>query len=254
MDAQNDTGLPVTGDEPAPVGGSSVAVRVHHLAPYAPAVRMAERAAVGRARVVEIGPGRCPFPPATEFVDWMPQPGLPGPVHCLDLNKDPLPFADKSIDFLYCRHVLADLYNPLHACREINRVARGGYIETPSPLAETCRGTDAGTPPPPWRGCTHRRYLVWAEGQTLLFLPKLPLIEYLQFGREEQIAELLNAGPLFWNTYFSWHGTLHARQLEHEQGFDLRVPGNNLGAQVVRALKQTVAHTVRLSTGAMKAA
>ena len=87
--------------------------------------------------VVDVGAGYDPWPYATEFVDREAWPALAGKkVHVLDVELDRLPYADKSVDFLYCRHCIEDLHNPTLLLREMNRVAKAGYIETPSPLAE----------------------------------------------------------------------------------------------------------------------
>src|SRR5437667_8989346 len=112
------------------------AIREHHWSPWRPMQLVVGRMAQGRPRVLEIGPGRDPFGAATEFVDWHAWPELKGkPTHVLDVNQDRLPFEDKAIDFVYCRHTLEDLYNPMWLCREMSRVAKAGYVETPSPVA-----------------------------------------------------------------------------------------------------------------------
>ena len=189
-------------------------------------------------RVLEIGPGNSPFPQATEFVDWQVSPALQGrPVHVLDINQDRLPFEDKSFDFVYCRHTLEDIYNPIWVCREMDRIAQAGYIETPSPLAECCRGIDAGAAT--WRGYHHHRSLVWDDGGVLTFAPKFPMIELLNFGTHEQtLLDILNSGPLHWNTYFLWTGQLKAKMLHH--GPDFRVQLNYLEL-CVDALNKTLA-------------
>lgn len=47
-------------------------------------------------------------------------------------NVENMPFTDKQFDFAYCSHVLEHVSNPAKACREIMRVAKRGYIETPT--------------------------------------------------------------------------------------------------------------------------
>src|ERR1700733_6220826 len=103
----------------------------------------------------------------------------------LILYRDPLPFGDKAFDFAYCRHVLEDLYNPFLLCTEMARVAMAGYIQTPSPLAEVCRGVDGNSPS--WRGYQHHRFLIWDRNGILCFLSKYPIIEYVQFANEAAI-------------------------------------------------------------------
>lgn len=50
----------------------------------------------------------------------------------LDLNSDKFPFRDKEFDFCLCTHTLEDLPYPFLAIKEMSRVAKRGYIATPS--------------------------------------------------------------------------------------------------------------------------
>jgi hypothetical protein len=134
-------------------------IKKHYWSPYPPIQKVIESMISPNSLVVEIGPGYIPFSLASEFIDWQTSPSLVGKkVHTLDLNQESLPYEDKSIDFIYCRHVLEDIYNPGWVCQEMSRVAKAGYIETPSPIAECCRGIDGGETPF-WRGYIHHRYL-----------------------------------------------------------------------------------------------
>jgi len=90
-------------------------------------------------RVLDIGSGGSPFPYATvltdRFVDNSPSRREPlvttnTPFVVSDIYE--LPFRDKSLDFVYCSHVLQGVEDPLAACREIMRVGQRGYIETPT--------------------------------------------------------------------------------------------------------------------------
>lgn len=184
-------------------------------------LHLQETRARGLGRVVEVGPGTCPFSIATEFIGWSVLECPPGKrFYELDINIDRFPFEDNSIDFIYCRHTLEDLYNPFHACREMSRVAKAGYIETPSPIAEVCRGVDGSGPRS--RGYIHHRHIIWENDGLLTFLPKLPIIEYVEFGDdEEKMVSLLNLGPLHWNTYFPWQDRINFRDLQHDRDFDI---------------------------------
>jgi hypothetical protein len=222
----------------------TMTIRHHYWAPYQPMVDAVAALVATKKSILEIGPGQKPFPAATEFVDWQAWPELQGkPVHTLNINQDRLPLADKSFDFVYCRHTLEDLYNPLHLCREMDRVARGGYIETPSPIAEAARGVDRSSPP--WRGYHHHRYLAWVEDDTLLLLPKYPIIEHLAIGDSEaQLAEWLNTHPLFWNTYYFWEGALRYRLLEHDRDFRIL---KDYPQRVAQAIQRSYEHTRQIA-------
>ncbi len=158
------------------------------------------------AKVLEIGPGYAPFPKATIFVDQRELPNIPADQQVrIDMAKQPLPFDDKSFDFVYCRHVLEDMYNPFPLMNEMSRVAKAGYIETPSPLTEIARGVDGSSPP--FRGYHHHHYIVWAHEGQLRFVAKYPFIEYIRFT-EEDIIKSLAEGPKYWNTHYLWEGKI----------------------------------------------
>jgi SAM-dependent methyltransferase len=87
--------------------------------------------------VLEIGPGYVPLPISTSTIDWdYTVDGIK-----LDMDVDLLPYEDNSFDFVYSRHVLEYLQNPDFAFKEIIRVSKNGFIETPSPLIECTNGT-----------------------------------------------------------------------------------------------------------------
>lgn len=54
----------------------------------------------------------------------------------MDLCATPWPFPDRYFEFSFCSHVLEDVRDPVTVLREISRVSRAGYIETPSRARE----------------------------------------------------------------------------------------------------------------------
>jgi SAM-dependent methyltransferase len=89
-------------------------------------------------RVLDIGSGGDPFPYATHLVDRHLEPTVhrhgpiinnSTPLVAADVHH--LPFQDKYFDFVYCAHILEHVDDPVKACREIMRVGKRGYIETP---------------------------------------------------------------------------------------------------------------------------
>lgn len=194
--------------------------------------------------VVDIGAGYDPCKQATDLVDMYPltKAGTRRR-HVVDLNCQPLPFADKEVDFIYCRHTLEDIYNPLHLCREMNRVARAGYIETLSAASEFCRSLDMCKPC--YRGHAHHHYFVWSENGKLFFLPKFPIIEYIDAGEalDNLLVDHLNWMPYVWNTYHLWRGSFDF-ELIHD-GIDLR--GSQYVELILRGADNSVQSAIRFA-------
>ena len=74
---------------------------------------------------------------ATILVDAHVEPTVHRRAHLVTDNKPLviadihyLPFKDKSMDFVYCSHILEHVDDPEKSCREVCRVGRRGYIET----------------------------------------------------------------------------------------------------------------------------
>jgi len=126
-------------------------------------------------RVLDVGSGHRPHDDATHLVDLLPEDDSErgGAVKRLGRSLvvatiEALPFKDKTFDYAYACHVLEHTDQPEEACRELMRVARAGYIETPSPFFE--QGYNY---PKPDRGWLFHKWFVWLAGNgTLVFEPK----------------------------------------------------------------------------------
>jgi len=57
-------------------------------------------------------------------------------------SRDPWPFKDKQFDFVLCKGTLEDLRDPIWVCREMMRVAKAGYFETPTRIIESTPGIE----------------------------------------------------------------------------------------------------------------
>lgn len=172
-----------------------------------------------KARVLDLGAGILPFPRADVLVDLaVPNAGPRQQVVRCDFTRDALPFADKSFDFVYCRHVLEDLADPFFVMYEMARVGKAGYIETPSPMAEMCRGVDGSSPP--WRGYYHHHFVIWPHEGTLRFVAKYPLVEYLDFAPLD-LAERLRQAPHYWNSHLLWDGDIKVSHRRNVADFHL---------------------------------
>jgi hypothetical protein len=82
--------------------------------------------------------------------------------------REPFPFKDKEIDFVFCSHTLEDIRDPIFVCSEIVRVGKRGYIEVPSWIAECSLGTES----PSYAGWCHHRWIVEINGSELEFMLK----------------------------------------------------------------------------------
>lgn len=171
-------------------------------------------------KVLEIGPGHIPFSKATEFCGWTNEEQTRlGKYKTADASTEMLPYKNKEFDFVYCRHVIEDLWNPINAIKEITRIAKRGYIETPSPLCEMTRGIDAGNNIS-WRGYVHHRYIVWNDSNVLNILPKFPIIEHAKFPNENAMEQVLE-NPFHWCTFFYFEDNINYKlhEMGREQNF-----------------------------------
>jgi SAM-dependent methyltransferase len=94
-----------------------------------------------------------------------------------------LPFADSTFDFVICSHVVEHVVEIDAFMREMNRVTRAGYLETPSKLAEVIRPRQF-----------HYWYVSARNGQ-------------LRFERTPGGYPLGSIGKLFYSLYF--YKTVH---------------------------------------------
>lgn len=148
--------------------------------------------------IVDVGSGGAPYEYATILVDKFPtddyQRGrklvIPEGRNFIQADIESLLFKDKEVDFLFARHLFEHIENPAKACREIIRVAKRGYIETPTRMWERLF---TRTP-------DKHRWIVEIEGEKLVFSPN-------EYGRVfgEFFDELFcydnKFQVLFWNNY-----------------------------------------------------
>jgi hypothetical protein len=73
-------------------------------------------------------------------------------------DHEPWPFADRQFDFVVCSQTLEDLRDPIWVCRELQRVAKAGYVEVPAAVEELTWGVHG-----PWVGWTHHHWITEPE-------------------------------------------------------------------------------------------
>ena len=135
--------------------------------------------------VLDVGGGMKPLSRADYVIDFLPW----GHEHQLDpyfknvwpephfseerwvqwdlCSHNPWPFKDKQFDFVVCKQTLEDLRDPIWVCQEMQRVARAGYIETPSRVVESMPGIERSR----YCGFSHHHWLceVTDEGIEFMF-------------------------------------------------------------------------------------
>lgn len=148
-------------------------------------------------------------------------------------ERQPFPFADKEIDFVICSHTLEDIRDPLWVCSEMIRIARRGYLEVPSRLAESCRGLEAGQV-----GLSHHRWLIDIDGNGVRFLMKYHMIHShwrfsLPASYLRRLPEERQVQWLFWEDGFDYEETtIHGVE--------------NIAAELERFVQQTRPYPPRL--------
>lgn len=194
--------------------------------------------------VLEVGPGQVPFPRATTQIDVTPCVRRDVETLSLDMDTQSIPKPDQVFDFVYCRHVLEDIQNPDFAFHEMVRTSKAGYIETPSPLVECTRGVDAVACHQMFCGYHHHRYIVWTEqaDNSLHFLPKLPLLEYLYIPATEGTGL---RQPQYWNNYYKWDATKPAKCVVYKHGVNFRIM-SDYGNLLQRGIEQSMRATDEL--------
>ncbi len=174
-------------------------------------------------KVLDIGGWACPFNRATHVMDAerfetrgyyakIGKPAFQGPAQehftaatwiqrdiC---GREPYPFKDKELDFVTCSHTLEDIRDPLWVCSEMVRISRRGYVEIPSRLWETCRGTEH----PRLAGLSHHRWLIEITGNHISFLPKYHMLHRSpRFNLPEAMLRTLTEEESI--TYLFWDGS-----------------------------------------------
>jgi SAM-dependent methyltransferase len=171
-------------------------------------------------RVLDIGSGAYPFPPAAVLVDRFiadnhHRSGGSLITHGKQLiaaSVERLPFRDQSFDYVYCSHILEHVDDPISACRELMRVAPRGYVETPTLAKDMLFG---------WAKGLHRWH-VMAIGQTLCF-----------FEYSERLVEGVRS-PAWRDILFSkwWHPLQDAFE-QSQDVFNVMLPWRDSFAVVV---------------------
>ncbi len=180
------------------------------------------------ARVLDVGGGHNPFVSANYIVDTDMTHGIhrDGQViyeakrgRYIKADIHSLPFPDKSMDFVFCSHVLEHVSDPERACKEIIRVGKRGFIETPRKWVEFF----AGYP-------SHRWLIDLVDG--VIIFERRCFIDspFLNFAlppvwnstelQERALKKYRNIS----HVQLSWEGAFKYRVIDHGGGFDYSNP------------------------------
>lgn len=95
--------------------------------------------------VLDIGSGHNPHPRANVLTDRYLEENIDRSGKSIKLDKKRpfiicdaqyLPFKDKTFDYIIASHIAEHVENPEKFCKELMRVGKRGYIETPSKIGE----------------------------------------------------------------------------------------------------------------------
>ncbi len=166
--------------------------------------------------VLEIGGGQHPHPRSSVVVDLYlddnyERPGEKGisfakPLIVADAHQ--LPFEPKCFDFVIALHVMEHSNNPRQFGSEMMRVARQGFVQVPSRLAEQVFGWDYH----PW-------LIDVPEPERIVFSPK-------QYSSPsgDVFHELYDSSPLT-KVWFASHRDLWHHSMQWREKFDVEVIG-----------------------------
>lgn len=115
-------------------------------------------------------------------------------------DHTPWPFDDHQFDFAVCSHTLEDIRDPIWVCRELQRVAKAGYVETPSRAEEQSWGVHGD-----WVGWSHHRWLVDLVDGTLRFAMKpavLNATDHFPPGHADLLSPDERVVTLWWEGAF----------------------------------------------------
>jgi hypothetical protein len=176
------------------------------------------------ALVIDVGGGASVFPRADHVIDLCPYTGRNALGELNDIPtryssetwvqtdlcaRTPWPYPDKFFDFATCSHVFEDVRDPIWLCSEISRIAKAGYVETPSRALEQSRGVEN----PSYAGYYHHRWLITREGETLKFRHKAHSLHTLKDAIVTELGPNQRIAPKHDIFVYEWKDVLRAEEV-----------------------------------------
>jgi len=123
-----------------------------------------------------------------------------------------LPFKNKALDFVFCRHVLEHVEDPVKMCDELCRVGKAGYVSLPSCYLEILIGF------------SYHRWVCYYIGDELIFTSNRYFLKQERFTtkdgkwlhvlkeKDPLVFELTTIkNPDIWEISFVWKDSLKSR-------------------------------------------
>jgi hypothetical protein len=176
------------------------------------------------ALVIDVGGGASVFPRADHVIDLCPYAVRNALGELNDIptryssetwvqkdlcDRTPWPYPDKFFDFATCSHVFEDVRDPIWLCSEISRIAKAGYVETPSRALEQSRGVEN----PTYAGYCHHRWLISREGETLKFRHKPHSLHTLKDAIVTELGPNQRIAPKHEIFVYEWKDELRAEEV-----------------------------------------
>lgn len=172
--------------------------------------------------VLEIGSGDRPNPRSDVLVDRFIEDNterggnlrIDRPLIVADAHQ--LPFKDKSFDYIVCFHILEHMDDPAQFIREIARVGKRGWIQSPSEVAEKL-----------FHWSFHRWYVNLIDGKLILHPNKGEetfgdLFDYL-YAKNPRFARFSRSMPALFYVDHEWEGGIEF-EIREDSPLDLRDP------------------------------
>ncbi len=148
-----------------------------------------------------------------------------------------LPFKGKSFDYVITSHVLEHMNNPTQFIAELTRVAKAGYIETPSELGEKIFG---------W---PFHKWIVRIENDTIIMRPRIsdsPFKNYFHqmYQNDSLFAEFIDSHFSDYYVQYEWRETIPLR-IEEDLSTDVKFSNPSHIISIESRIKQLKITTVK---------
>jgi len=159
-------------------------------------------------RVLDLGSGTDGWKSATIYADCEDCHSSYPDGNFVQTDASSTPFKDKEFDFVAATHIAEHVEDPFKFCKELERIAKRGYIEVPTPFFDNL--IEGNSNPPP------HGHVWWVNyddvKDELVFQPRLAILQEIL-----EPADTTRLLPLFKDvmvTRVYWENTIQLRQDE----------------------------------------